>query len=70
MLENSQSVWVIAGLVLQQETLRKTDWTSWREFVLKTVSMSPVMQETLAERRDFYSRALTDLIDGERQGLQ
>lgn len=51
-------------LILQQETLRKTDWTSWREFVLKTVSMSPVMQEILAERRDFYSSALTDLIDG------
>ncbi len=50
-------------LLLQQSTLRKSDWTAWQTFVQQTVRNSPILQELIRHPHASYSRELTALCD-------
>jgi len=45
-------------LVIQEESLRQTDFSAWNNFVYSTISASPIMQAILDEKPECYSRDL------------
>lgn len=45
-------------LVIKQESLRAADFSAWNKFVYRTISASPIMQEILKEKPEFYSEDL------------
>lgn len=53
-------------LVIQQESLRKTEFSAWRKFVYRSISASPIMQQILKEKPEFYSNELLQSYDAGR----
>ncbi|MEJ2344300.1 MAG: hypothetical protein P8076_01380 [Gammaproteobacteria bacterium] len=54
-------------LMIQQENLRTGDWEAWNRFVSETLAGSPLMQEILRDRPDFYSDDLIQAFDDWQQ---
>ena len=48
-------------LVIQEDSLRKHDRDAWARFVRRTIDASPVMQEILESKPEFYSSDLVDV---------
>ncbi|MDX1539172.1 hypothetical protein [Arsukibacterium sp.] len=50
-------------LVIQQGSLRAGDLAAWHRFVSRTINASPIMQNLLKEKPEFYSDDLLRLYD-------
>ena len=57
-------------LVIQQESLRKTDFSAWSKFVYRTISASPIMHEILKEKPEFYSEDLLQSYEAGRANVR
>ncbi len=53
--------------IIQKPNLRKRDWDTWQKTVLDIYDSSPIIQETLSDKRIWYSEDLHDFI--KKRGL-
>ncbi len=48
--------------IIQKPNLRKIDWETWQKTVLDIYDSSPIIQETLSDKKVWYSVELHDFI--------